>query len=266
MLKNILVHIDSGARSKIRLALAAALARRHGARLAGLFAQRAGPHFVGVVPVWPSEAYSRAAEASRTGFAVAVAGVERAEWRDSNRGSDAEVLHAVVEAARCHDLVVLGQAAEDEHFVPEDLVEHAIRESGRPVLVVPSAGNVESLGRRPLFAWNGSRESARAINDALPLVMEDAATLLLSIGSSTKPTEVSGDAILTHLACHGVRAVAERLVAGDAGVVNDLLNHVAEHGADLLVLGASTGLPLHGRGTLTRQLLSQITAPALIAH
>lgn len=269
-LANILVQIDSGTRSGVRLAMAAALARRHGARLVGLFAQKADAHFIGVVPVWPSEAYTRAGMASRAAFvaAAAEAGVERAEWRDANRGRDAEVLRAVIEAARCYDLLVLGQVSEDEHLVPENLVEHAIQETGRPVLVVPSAGSFESLGRRALLAWNGSREAARAINDALPLVVDDGSTVVLSIGSAALPPEASSDAILTHLACHNVRAQAEQVVAGDVGVMDVLLNGVAEHGADLLVLGAPTGhgLPAHGRGSGTHYLLRHITAPVLISH
>jgi nucleotide-binding universal stress UspA family protein len=267
-IKDILVHLDSGSRSAVRLGLAAALARRHGARLVGLFAQTAEPHRVGVVAVWPPEAYRRAADASRAAFLAATADVSGAEWQDANRGSEAEVLRAVSESGRNYDLVVLGQAYEDERLVPDDLVEHSIQESGRPVLVVPFAGHVESLGQRPLFAWNGSRESARALNDALPLLAQDAAAMVLSIGSTTQPPEASSEAILAHLACHGVRASSERLVAGDVGLMDLVLNRAADHGSDLLVLGAfgSHGAALLGRGAGTRYLLRHMTVPILMAH
>lgn len=48
-LANIVVHLDSGSRTAERLALATTLARRHGARLTGLFAEVTPAHRVGVV-------------------------------------------------------------------------------------------------------------------------------------------------------------------------------------------------------------------------
>ncbi|WP_322114293.1 universal stress protein [Aquabacterium sp. A7-Y] len=44
------------------------------------------------------------------------------------------------------------------------------RFSGRPVLVLPYSGSFAGLGQKVLVAWNGSRESARALSDALPLL------------------------------------------------------------------------------------------------
>jgi nucleotide-binding universal stress UspA family protein len=262
-LKNILVHVDSGGRSPARLSVATALARRHGARLVGLFAELAGPHRVGVVAVWPSDAYRERAEASRAAFLAATADLPRAEWQDANRGSEAEVLRAVIDQGRTFDLVVLGQAHDDVHLVPADLVEVAVQETGRPVLVVPFAGPFESLGRRPLFAWNGSRESARALNDALPLLAEDAEAVVISIGA--QPAEPSAP-ILAHLACHGVRTQAEHLVAGDLGAMDLVLTRASDHGSDLLVLGAFGVHGLLGRGAGTRYLLRNMTVPTLIAH
>jgi nucleotide-binding universal stress UspA family protein len=269
-IKNLLVHVDPGVRSAVRIGIAAAIAKRHGARLVGLFAQTAEAHRVGIVPVWPTEEYVRAAEESRAAFvrAAAEAGVERAEWQDANRGGDQEVVRSVVEAARGYDVVVVGEPAEGERVVPEDLIEEVIRDSGRPVLVVPGAGHFDTIGRRPLLAWTGSREAARAINDSLPLLEQDAAATVLSIGSTALPSEASIDPILKHLACHGVRAKSERIVAGEEGKLDHLLSQAAEHGSDLLVLGAFGGhsSPLHGRGAWTRQLLSQITLPTLVSH
>ena len=42
--------------------------------------------------------------------------------------------------------------------------------SGRPVLAIPFAGDSPTIGERVLVAWNASREAARAVNDALPLL------------------------------------------------------------------------------------------------
>jgi hypothetical protein len=50
------------------------------------------------------------------------------------------------------------------------LAEELVIHSGRPVLVVPYAGEYTHAGRRPLIAWDHSRESAHALNAALPLI------------------------------------------------------------------------------------------------
>jgi hypothetical protein len=42
--------------------------------------------------------------------------------------------------------------------------------SGRPVLVIPYIGRFETFGTKILVGWNNSREAARAVNDAIPLL------------------------------------------------------------------------------------------------
>src|SRR5690242_8031816 len=99
-LKNLMVHLDEGERTAARLEMATALARRHGARLVGVFGQRAEPEMVGVVPSWPSEAYLAAAATVRARFDAASAGLAEAEWHDVNRGGDAELLRQITDFAR----------------------------------------------------------------------------------------------------------------------------------------------------------------------
>ena len=41
---------------------------------------------------------------------------------------------------------------------------------GRPVIVLPYAGYIRSFADNVLIAWDGSREAARALADALPLL------------------------------------------------------------------------------------------------
>src|SRR5262249_36911032 len=137
-LRDLLVHLDSGPRTAERLALAASLARRHDARLVGVFAQRAEPGQTRLVASWPPAIYTRAAAAGREQFEAAVSGLKDTQWIDLNRGSDHETVHLMTEAARHYDLTILGQDEEDGlGIVPRELVEQLIVESGRPILVVP---------------------------------------------------------------------------------------------------------------------------------
>ena len=149
-LKDLMVHLDPGERTATRLAFAVDLARAHDARLVGVFGQRALAEQVGVVATWPSPEYVAAAAASKAAFEAATAGLRDAEWRDINRGSDSELLRLITEAARYADLVIVGQHDETrEAPVPPELAEELVIHSGRPVLVIPYAGEFQHVGPAP---------------------------------------------------------------------------------------------------------------------
>ena len=268
-LRDILVHLDSGARTAERLALAVHLARRDNARLTGMFAQCASAYQVGVVAVWPPESYTRAAEASREQFQAATAGLADAEWIDINRGSDHEVVHHMVEAARHYGLVILGQNDEDApRIVPRELLEEVILESGRPVLAVPYAGHFSDLGHRPLIAWADARSAARALNDCLMLLQPGAHAALVSAGLGTEEQKQSATRAAAHLAAHGFAAGVEHMQLTEVGLMDTLLNLASDKAADLVVMGAfgGYGYPVLNRGSGTRYMLRHMTVPCLFSH
>jgi nucleotide-binding universal stress UspA family protein len=163
-LKNLMVHLDAGERAGVRLALAVSLARKHDARLIGVFGQLAQAQHVGVVATWPSAEYVAARDASKAAFEKAAAGLARAEWIDTNRGSETEVLRLVTNQARHADLVILGQRERGgNNLLPEDFVMDVVLDCGRPVLVIPYAGDFTAVGKRPMIAWNDAREAAHAL-------------------------------------------------------------------------------------------------------
>jgi nucleotide-binding universal stress UspA family protein len=267
-LANFLVHLDSGPRAAVRVALAVRLAERTGARLTGLFAETAEAHFVGVVAVWPSATYTSALEAARATFLAATSGLgERATFIDANRGSEAEVLARVTDIARSFDLVVLGQTQEGV-AVPSRLPEHVITESGRPVLVVPFVGTYADIGRRPLFAWRRSRGAARALADARLLLANDCEALVTEIGRPGETRDEFADLVIASLAAHKVSARFQHRIADEIDVMDTLLNACADHGADLLAIGAFDGgsLALLGHGSGTRFVLGHMTLPVLFSH
>ncbi|MBV8617927.1 MAG: universal stress protein [Curvibacter sp.] len=267
-LKNVLVHLGPEARTAARLELAVALARQHGARLVGVFAQRAQAHQVGVISTWPSPAYVQARDASQALFEQATAGLAGAQWQDLNRGADAEVCHRLTDLARYADLVVMGQREPDDTQLPEDLVSEVILHSGRPVLVVPYVGRFPTLGKNPLLGWAPSREAARALADALPLIAGCELAHVLSI--STRPEEAGTTCpdIERYLASHGITARAKLGFADELGPMDLLLNGVTDVGADLLVMGAQAprSLPFDSRGSGTQHILRHMTVPVLMSH
>lgn len=271
-LRSLLVHLTASSRCEPRLKLAADIARRNGARLTGLFAQIAAPHQVGLASEWPSRAYSEAGEIARALFAAATEGVD-ARFQDLNRGAEEDMVPQFVDFSRHFDVIVLGQRQPDNSLMPPDLNEQIIVQTGRPVLVTPYGGGFAGVGARPIFAWTDSRCCARAFGDATELLAPGAAALIVNLA---KPGDEKAMAYrkqslalaADHLAAHGVTAQAEQIVLSDIGLMDALLNRAADHGADLLVMGAFGGFryPLFARGSGSRYLLKHMTLPVLFSH
>jgi nucleotide-binding universal stress UspA family protein len=262
---SLLVHLNSDERSKIRLKVAADLARARGAKLTGLFAQPAAPNRAEV----PTES---AAVESRADFLAATAKLD-AEWIDLGAGDESEIVKRVTFFARHFDLIVMGQPRPDDALTPPDLAEHLIVNSGRPVLVLPYAGEFKTIGKRPIFAWADSASSARGFADAMGLVMPRVEALVLGLSKSADPEILAAqkdslNLAVAHLAANKICAYAEQLALGDIGLMDALLNRVADHGADLLALGGfgGGGYPLFSRGSGSRYMLRHMTTPVLFAH
>jgi nucleotide-binding universal stress UspA family protein len=191
-----------------------------------------------------------------------------AEWRDINRGNDAELLRLITDLARHTDLLVLGQHDERGNgLVPPELVGDVILNAGRPVLVVPYVGNFTEVGKHPLIAWSNAREAAHALNDALPLFQHCDLAHVLSIDARLEDGESSCAEVERHLSRHGIKTKTEVILAQDVGIMDLLLNRINDRGADLLVMGAHghMGFPFEIRGAGTRHILRHMTVPVLMS-
>lgn len=171
--------------------------------------------------------------------------------------------------ARRFDLSVVAQA-EPGKVAPEELiVEGALFGSGRPVVVVPYIQKSGIKLDRVMVAWDASRNAARAVADAMPLLAR-AKTIDVVIVASERPKsdEIAGADIGQHLARHGLKVEVKRIVATDTDVANTLLSHAADSSADLIVMGGYG----HSRlrefilGGATRGILSSMTVPVLMSH
>lgn len=270
-LKDLLVHLDSGARTAERLRVSLALARRHGARLTGLFAESPtlGTSLLG--RRHPQKIAEAAAEArARFEVACAEAAVASRFWRLGGE-EYADVVGSVVHLCRRVDLAVFGQQQGDEAPVPEGLVERVVAGCGRPVLVVPSAGTYRDTGRRVLVAWTGSREAARALHDALPILERaehvSVLSLQLPVAATSEPPALPPVDLVDHLQAHGVTAAYNRWEVGDLAAVDAVLNRATDEAADLAVIGAyglGGGALLERHGT-TRAILATMTTPVLLS-
>ena len=87
------------------------------------------------------------------------------------RAPAGSALAAAVAHARCADLTILGKPGGDDAGFERRLAEQVLLGSGGPLLFVPRATAVPAPGSDVLVAWDGGREAARAVRDALPLLM-----------------------------------------------------------------------------------------------
>lgn len=276
--RTILVHLDRSDRSPVRAALAARWARSHESHLTGLIPTGL---YDGVIPadaiatgmtdyIAESADYlRRRAEAIAREFRQDIAATGPLSYEVQL--VDGVTEDAVVRYGHASDLVVVGQGDDSTRrdTTVHALAEHVLMEVGRPVLVVPSAGEFDGVPRNIVVAWDGSREAAVALHAALPALRSARVTLL----SLRHPRDEDGaQRLLIHdmtqfLQRHGVQARAESEVT-EIGIADALLSRVSDFGADLLVMGAYSHSRLRERilGGVTRQILSQMTVPVLMAH
>jgi len=274
--KTILVHTDAGRTTPARLDIAVELASAFGAHLACLYAAKSEP-----IPSAAMEArdflvevrqrmWAESTQAARQAYDECLrrTGFDRAEWRTS----EADALDAMVLHARYADLVVIGQQnPEWPGSVDQDFERALPIAAARPVLVVPYAFERRPVGRRVLVAWNASREAARAVSEALPLLKRakqvDVVAFEPGKSGAAHGAEPGAD-IALYLARHGVKVTVARVEAPDMDVGNQLLSRAFDLSTDLIVMGAWGHSRLRELvlGGVTRTLLESMTVPVLMAH
>ena len=269
--KTILVHVDENPRRVERLQLAFHLGSRceaHVVALCALAASRIPSYAIAeagaVVRDIEERNRAEAARAAEKEFRdLERRRAGRSEWRVS----EADAAAAVGLSARYADLVVLGQP-EPGDALGRAFAEEVILSAGRPVLLVPYAGRFPEAGNRVLVAWNASREAARAVTDALPILASAQAVEVVAFGPTGDHGEVPGADISLYLARHGVKATAARQNARDVDIGAQILSRAADTDADLIVMGAYGHSRLRelALGGATRSLLDAMTVPVLMSH
>jgi len=294
-LKDILVGVDPSTAGDGRLKLALNLVRAHKAHITACYTMRAehaapNPIMPGV-PVNPGPGILIAPEGGptlgdtvRPPISPASREAERAEQveelfrtelRAHGLGGEWHLLSpgetaVFIDLAKSFDLTILGQLSPEIRstgFRPDEIVIA----TGRPVLVVPYAGAFDTVGRRALVAWDGTREAARAANDALPLLENAEAVTVMFVGARETALEEhhpSIERMVHHLQRHGIAARAEETLHGDLRISDVLLSRAADLAVDLLVAGAYHHSQLREAlvGGVSRELLDHMTVPVLMSH
>jgi nucleotide-binding universal stress UspA family protein len=170
--------------------------------------------------------------------------------------------------ARRFDLAVIPQVTPDTIAPDELLMEAALFESGRPVIIVPFIHTNPLLLDRVICCWDGSRAAARAIGDAIPLLMKARAIELLTVSNGKLTAGFDASDMTRHLVRHGLKVEAANIPGADVDVANTILNRAADSDAQLIVMGGygHSRLREYILGGATRGILATMTVPVLMAH
>src|SRR5271156_5639857 len=121
--------------------------------------------------------------------------------------------------ARRFDLAVVGQAEPETSTIDDIIAETTLFESGRPMIVVPYIQKGPLKLDRVMVCWDGSRQAARAIGDAMPLLTKAGKVEIVIVTNERgKEHEIAGTDMGQHLARHGLKVDLERIPRGDVDV------------------------------------------------
>jgi len=272
---DILAIVSSGSDSEPVIAAAEQLALQNTGQVSGLVIGWMPPVSLSVEGWAVSPVWGDAAEDSRKQLSAELERVKnRIQRTDLAGGVQSELLELGVGRTvtgmrgRHADITVVEQPRTD---FGDAIVEGALFESGRPVLIVPPTWKPRQIGKSALVCWKPTREAARALGDADDLLLGARQVTVVTVdarpshdGYGPRP----GVDITAHLARRGVKvqlANLDSMGRTDASVIDE---HALAVDADLIVMGG------YGRsrmsqfifGGMTREMLKTARVPVLMSH
>ena len=149
----------------------------------------------------------------------------------------------------------------------QTVAEAVLFGSGGPVWIFPAA-EVSAHLQTVAIAWDGGRAAARAVRDALPILVRAHDVTVLSVADDKPIDGASVEALLGYLKAHGAPAVSVSIERGDQPVGDALQAAALACGAGLLVMGGygHSRLREFALGGATRSVLGRAALPILLSH
>ena len=178
-----------------------------------------------------------------------------------------KLVEGFAKETRMHDLCILDSESQAID-IDRDLIEAALLDSGRPVIVVPPGFKTFSA-QHVVVAWDGSSKAARALFDALPILRIAQTVEVVQVeGEKDLSGAVPGSTLAAHLLSHKVNIVAKTIFAQNGDVAETLRQYAERSAVDLIVMGGFA----HSRirqlilGGVTNALLRHCNVPLFLSH
>lgn len=173
--------------------------------------------------------------------------------------------------ARYADLTVITPQAANVDLMQSWVMNGALFESGRPILILPDGSFRFPAVDRAIIAWDASVEASKAVRDAMGLLAKAKqvdAVLIDPVPSFEGHGAEPGADLAAYLARHGVGATVHRLPKQGKDVGDILRRTAVDFAADLIVMGGFGHSRLRQRifGGTTTIMMKETSVPVLMAH
>jgi nucleotide-binding universal stress UspA family protein len=269
-IKDVMVRLDGTSGDDAHLAAASQIAEIFGSHITGLFFNVLSRDGFDGADTKALHAAREAGDATENMLFQRLMRLQQStHLRRFDVASEADIADAALPVARTGDAFVAvrpnGRANE-----PQDLVENLLYGTGRHLFLVPEDWKDLTPLDNAIVAWNGSRESARALAESLPYLHQASKVGVLVVeGEHQTETDAlkANDAVL-HLRHHGIGAVKYRAFGEEDETADVLIAECHALGANLLVMGSYGHSRLHDLlpGSTTSRILRRSPIPLLIAH
>ena len=272
--KDILVYLDDGKSNQERINTAFDLAQSQQARLTGVTLSALKPAHMIVKDETAQFNISYQEAEKRIEDFIERATAQGIEF-DSKiiDGSGKSLNKRLAKYARNFDLVIFRQANPNNKNIEliEKIASKIMIHCGRPVFFMPYIGAHHVPAKTALIAWDGTATATRAVHDSLPILKQVKEVTILVVTEGKKKTakgELLADDLAAHLDRHGVNAKVKRITSGTFDVPTVILNQIAEHNIDLLIMGSygTSSLQRKVFGGVTKKILDSMITPVIMSH
>jgi nucleotide-binding universal stress UspA family protein len=272
-----IVYADRNEESDGRIKIACGLAARFDTRLIGLAAAMMDLPVIDPMGYAPLDAEVIASERNILEGDLSVAAERFQRLTDASkvktefRTSLEFPADLLCRQARCADLLIIGRGEVEKSTGPQRALDpgDVLMQAGRPVLVVPPGVDTLPLNH-VVIAWKDTRESRRAVADALPFLAAAEAISIIDLCTEDEfdqSTSATAD-VTAFLGRHGIAAKGEAVALGRSDPASQIIEFAKTRGADLIVAGAYGHARLREWvfGGVTYELIKRSPVCCLLSH
>ena len=269
MYRNIVLLLEDRETRSNALSVAINMAKTSDGHITGVYVLQMTPTMFSMPDVIDVDALRRKAHKVHEEFdSILKSEGVQGDWHYTEGG---DVVAELARQGLYADLIIVSR---DHHHT---IVDKILITASCPILEIPPSIDSNGSFDRVLVAWKGTREAARALHDALPVLHQASDVAIVMIGESDDEEIKS---LTSYLAVHGINAKIEQLpqesLATELDQMDDIEKSIShkllalskEENRDLLVMGA------FGHSRLSEAILGGVThvvtrnseIPVLMSH